>query len=324
MVKSHRRDSVSRSSRFAHSLMMRRKTLPHQAFRQMPARMVPIVRRTRGAVNRNCMRHPPPIVPRGMTMVHSGHSAQRGHVHVVPATNHMSQVHGAGSHGPFHPHHPGDYGMTTRFSAVFFDAANTLVHPKPPVGELYAQTARKYGLDVSAADVQAEFRRSWEILQAKAAGDPVRYGSGEADGRRWWHALVAETFRPLGTPQPFEVFFDELYTLCARPDVWRVFPDVMDILQALKGRGLITGVISNWDIRLGPLLEGLGLRPYFDHVVLSAVVGWEKPHPRIFESALQLAGVPPARVLHVGDNYQQDVVGARQVGIYAVWLRRRE
>ena len=97
-------------------------------------------------------------------------------------------------------HHPGDYGMTKRFSAVFFDAANTLLHPDPPVGELYARTARKYGVDVGGADVQAQFRRSWEALQGKAVSDPVRYGIGEADGRRWWHALVAETFRPLGLP----------------------------------------------------------------------------------------------------------------------------
>jgi putative hydrolase of the HAD superfamily len=124
-------------------------------------------------------------------------------------------------------------------------------------------------------------------------------------------------------PQPFDMFFDELYSLFAAPEVWRVYPDVLDVLQALKARALIMGVISNWDIRLGPLLEGLGLMPYFDHVVLSAVVGWEKPHRRIFESALELAGVPAGRALHIGDNYQQDVVGAQQVGIYAVWLRRR-
>jgi putative hydrolase of the HAD superfamily len=213
--------------------------------------------------------------------------------------------------------------MTTRFHAVFFDAANTLLHPEPPVGELYARTARKYGVEVSAADVQGQFRRSWETLQAKAVGDPVRYGIGEADGRRWWQVLVAETFRPLGMPQPFDVFFDELYTLFAAPEVWRVYPEVPEVLQALQARGLTLGVISNWDIRLGPLLEGLGLTPYFHHVVLSAVVGWEKPHRRIFESALELAGVPAEQALHVGDNYQQDVVGAQQVGIYAVWLRRR-
>jgi putative hydrolase of the HAD superfamily len=213
--------------------------------------------------------------------------------------------------------------MTTRFSAVFFDAANTLVHPEPAVGELYARTARKYGVDVSAADVQGQFRRSWETLQAKAVGDPVRYGIGEADGRRWWQALVAETFRPLGMPQPFETFFDELYSLFASPEVWRVYPEVLEVLQALQARGLSLGVISNWDIRLGPLLEGLGLMPYFRHVVLSAVVGWEKPHRRIFEAALELAGVPAEQALHVGDNYQQDVVGAQQAGMYAVWLCRR-
>jgi len=220
-------------------------------------------------------------------------------------------------------YNPEDCGMTKRFSTVFFDAANTLLYPEPPVGELYARTARKYGVNVNAADIQAQFRRSWEALQVKAVGDPVRYGIGEADGRRWWHALVAETFRPLGMPHPFDVFFDELYRLFAEPDVWRVYPEVFEVLQALNARGLIMGVLSNWDIRLGPLLEGLRLMPYFDHVILSAVVGWEKPHRRIFESALERAGVPAGEVLHVGDNYQQDVVGAQQAGMYAVWLRRR-
>jgi putative hydrolase of the HAD superfamily len=221
-------------------------------------------------------------------------------------------------------HHPEDDGMTKRFSAVFFDAANTLLHPDPPVGELYARTARKYGVDVRGADVQAQFRRSWEALQAKAVGDPVRYGIGEADGRRWWHALVAETFRPLGLPQPFDAFFDELYNLFADPNVWRVYPEVFEVLEALKTRGLSMGVLSNWDIRLGPLLEGLKLMAYFDHLVLSSVVGWEKPHRRIFESALAMVGFPADRVLHVGDNYQQDVVGAQQVGMYAVWLCRHD
>jgi putative hydrolase of the HAD superfamily len=213
--------------------------------------------------------------------------------------------------------------MTQRFRAVFFDAANTLLHPDPPVGELYARTARKYGVVVQATDVQAQFRHSWETLQPRAVGDPGRYGIGESDGRRWWYTLVAETFRPLGMPQPFDVFFDELYDLFARPEVWRVYPEVSEVLRQLKGRGLALGVLSNWDTRLGPLLEGLGLRPYFAHVVLSSVVGWEKPHPHIFAEALALADVPPAEVLHVGDNYQQDVIGARQAGMYAVWLRRR-
>jgi putative hydrolase of the HAD superfamily len=252
-------------------------------------------------------------------MVHSGPYGEFGEFSPAPERRSI----GSETDDPAHPSHPGDYGMTTRFRAVFFDAANTLLHPDPPVGELYARTARKYGVVVQAADVQAQFRRSWETLQPRAVGDPGRYGIGESDGRRWWHMLVAETFRPLGMPQPFDAFFDELYNLFAHPSVWRLYPEVIAVLQELQGRGLIMGVLSNWDTRLGPLLEGMGLMPYFAHVVLSAVVGWEKPHPRIFASALELAGVPAAEVLHVGDNYQQDVVGARQAGIYAVWLRRR-
>ena len=76
-----------------------------------------------------------------------------------------------------------------------------------------------------------------------------------------------------------------------------VYPEVFEVLQALRAQGLIMGVLSNWDIRLGPLLERLGLMPYLDHVILSAVVGWEKPHRRIFESAIEQAGIPASEAL---------------------------
>jgi putative hydrolase of the HAD superfamily len=196
---------------------------------------------------------------------------------------------------PLQLHNPEDHGMTKRFSAVFFDAANTLLYPEPPVGELYARTARKYGVNVSAADVQAQFRRAWEALQVKAVDDPVRYGIGEADGRRWWQALVAETFRPLGLHSHSKASLMSSTICLPTPDVWRVYPEVFEVCRP-ESTWPDHGVLSNWDIRLRPLLEGLNLMPYFDHVILSAVVGWEKPHRGIFESALDLVA-PAERVL---------------------------
>ena len=145
------------------------------------------------------------------------------------------------------------------YDAVFFDAANTLLYPYPSVGAVYAGVAARYGVTTTAGAVQAAFRRSWGEAQATAG--PVRYGAAEPDGRRFWHALVHATFAQIALPEDFEAFFEELYQLFSQPQVWRLYPECLAVLQTLRERGYIVGVISNWDIRLQELLHGLGLMP---------------------------------------------------------------
>jgi putative hydrolase of the HAD superfamily len=208
------------------------------------------------------------------------------------------------------------------YDAVFFDAANTLLYPYPSVGAVYAEVAARYGVTTTADAVQAAFRRSWAEANAAADSDPVRYGVGEPDGRRFWHALVHATFTKIELPKDFEAFFDELYWLFSQPTVWRLYPECLAVLQTLRQRGYTVGVISNWDIRLLDLLHGLGLMACVQHVSISAVVGWEKPHGNIFAHALDAVGVAPVRAVHVGDSLHADVHGARQAGMQPLWLRR--
>ena len=82
------------------------------------------------------------------------------------------------------------------------------------------------------------------------------------------------------------------------------------------------GVISNCDIQGQQILPGLGLMPYFQHVSISAVVGWEKPHVEIFRHATTAVAVAPERALHIGDNLQADVQGAQRAGLQPLWLQR--
>lgn len=206
------------------------------------------------------------------------------------------------------------------YDAVFFDAANTLLYPYPSVGAVYAEVAARYGVTTTADAVQAAFRGAW--AEAQAVTDPVRYGVGEPDGRRFWHALVHATFAQIDLPDDFEGFFDELYWLFSKPTVWRLYPECLPVLRTLRQQGYIVGVISNWDIRLLDLLHGLGLMDCVQHVSISAVVGWEKPHGNIFAHALDAVGASPARAVHVGDSLHADVQGARQAGMQPLWLRR--
>ena len=208
------------------------------------------------------------------------------------------------------------------YDAVFFDAANTLLYPYPSVGAVYAKVAARYGVTTTADAVQAAFRRAWAEANAAADSDPVRYDVGEPDGRRFWHALVHATFAKIELPKDFEAFFDELYWLFSQPTVWRLYPECLAVLQTLRQRRYTVGVISNWDIRLLDLLHGLGLMACVQHVSISAVVGWEKPHGNIFAHALDAVGVAPVRAVHVGDSLHADVHGARQAGMQPLWLRR--
>jgi len=71
------------------------------------------------------------------------------------------------------------------------------------------------------------------------------------------------------------------------------------------------------------LWEDWGVAPYFDTLIVSDVVGFHKPDPRIFDIALEALQVPAEKAIHVGDDYEADVQGARAAGIKPVLLDRK-
>jgi len=99
---------------------------------------------------------------------------------------------------------------------------------------------------------------------------------------------------------------------------------VLPTLSDLRRRGLKLAIVSNWDASLQSHCDDLGLTPLFDTIVGSQAVGYEKPDPRIFAIALERVQVTATQVLHVGDIYVSDVVGARRAGITPVLLDRHD
>lgn len=103
--------------------------------------------------------------------------------------------------------------------------------------------------------------------------------------------------------------------------LWRtVMPGVPEALAAFRALGLRLVVVSNADGSVERGLRAAGVRDLLDGVVDSALVGFEKPDPRIFTHALAGAGARPERTLHVGDLYHADVMGARAAGLHALLL----
>jgi putative hydrolase of the HAD superfamily len=79
-------------------------------------------------------------------------------------------------------------------------------------------------------------------------------------------------------------------------------------------------MISNSNGWVERLVTESGLRPYFQFVVDSRLVGVEKPDPRIFQIALDQIGIGSAEALYIGDLYSIDVVGPRAAGMGAILL----
>jgi len=212
--------------------------------------------------------------------------------------------------------------------AVFFDAAGTLIFANPPVGEVYARALRRAGVSAEGEEVQKRFEETWRRLRRQHApacgheGRAAPYGSTEAEGKDWWRRVVRESFKPFGLPDDFEGAFLYLWDHFASGAAWRVYPDVMPTFDALKRIGKRIGLISNWDVRLPRLLDELGLRQHIRWAVMSYEVGVEKPDPLIFSRAAEASGLPPHRLLHVGDSYEEDILGARNARMQAIWLRR--
>lgn len=204
----------------------------------------------------------------------------------------------------------------TRFKAIFFDAGGTLFAPHPSVGEIYAEVARRYGCSVPHDGIERRFHQEWEKRDNHAKK------TSDYQERQWWYELVYDIFLPFGGVTHFEAFFDELYDIFARPEYWKLFPEILDVISELKESGFVLGIVSNWDSRLLSLCQKLGLKEHFDFILASGLVGISKPHPGIFQEALRCSGALPHEVLHVGDSLEDDVHGPRGLGIHAVLVDR--
>jgi putative hydrolase of the HAD superfamily len=94
----------------------------------------------------------------------------------------------------------------------------------------------------------------------------------------------------------------------------------LPVLDALRGRGLRLGLVSNCSSEVGELWDESPFAGRFDAVVLSAAVGLCKPEPRIYRLVLEQLGVEAGDAIFVGDGANDELAGAEAVGMRAVQI----
>ncbi len=100
-------------------------------------------------------------------------------------------------------------------------------------------------------------------------------------------------------------------------------PDAEPTLDEASAAGFRLGIVSNWPhaLTIDRYVAARRWDRYLQAIVVSQRVGVIKPHPAIFEAAAGLLGLEPDSILHVGDDWAADVVGARRAGWRAAYLR---
>jgi len=103
---------------------------------------------------------------------------------------------------------------------------------------------------------------------------------------------------------------------------WQPKPAMLSVLDQLLSAGYRLGLLSNAgdEANVQRLIDKVGIRAFFDPILISAALGIRKPDPRPFQMIFEQWGLPASEVVMVGDLLEADILGAQRAGIHQIWL----
>ncbi|GGM95933.1 hydrolase [Thermus composti] len=193
--------------------------------------------------------------------------------------------------------------------AVLFDVGNTLIlaNPRFWLFPLLERRGLKPTKDPRQAALEAFRFYEENHLKARDLESALAL----------WRAFHRRLLAGMGLEAHAEALAQELVSRWKDPALWPLTPGAKEVLEALRERGYRLAVVSNWDVTLPEILEVVGLKGYFQHLAVSALSGYAKPDPRLFQEALEALGVAPEEAVHVGDS-EADLLGAEAAGVKAL------
>jgi putative hydrolase of the HAD superfamily len=196
--------------------------------------------------------------------------------------------------------------------AVIFDVDFTLAKPGPDLGpEGYRRLGLRFGLDLDPA--------RYDEARAAAVGELKRHPELDHD-EEIWVLFTERIIRGMGGAGDTYACAVEMERAWTRSAHFELYEDALPVLDDLRARGLRLGLLSNSSRDLDEFVAHHGL--IVDAVLTSRTHGKAKPHETIFRALLERLDVAPQEAAMVGDTIEDDVEGARAVGMRAVLVDR--
>jgi putative hydrolase of the HAD superfamily len=208
----------------------------------------------------------------------------------------------------------------SKIQAVIFDLYGTLVDISTDEGKMEIYTflsdyLQYYDINFSPEKLKIAFE------QEKAANLNARHERyPEVDFKEVFDAVIKRE----GNPNSFLVnSCCKLFRLLSRERML-LFPDSVPVLNQIKENGFILGLVSNAQrVFTANEMRILGIKHYFKHIVFSTRFGITKPDHRLFLVACAMLDVRPENAVYIGDNPDNDVRGARKIGMTTILLSRQ-
>lgn len=212
------------------------------------------------------------------------------------------------------------YASALPVRAVLFDAFGTVVHPEPGWEGLRAACLTVvHGTWTGRAVPLERWLAAYEKARAEQH-DVVRDGYREFDfPARFARSLTLCGVAPVEADAWGELAHERYHRF--QSGLVHAYDSPGPTLARLKRDGYKLALVSNYahtDV-LRDALARLGLLAHFDAFIVSADVGYMKPHARIFEAALEALDIVADEAVMVGNDLQWDVAGAKGAGIRSIW-----
>ncbi len=209
--------------------------------------------------------------------------------------------------------------MTEKIAGIFFDFGGTLFDYYPSNIEMWIKIAKRLGVDISLDDPRIREGMRKQSTEFERLGKPFSQIS-----KTELHTLNCHVLAALEIDgKDAQPIIDAEFTAREEGTMFQLYSDAPETLRKIKQMGIKIGLLSNTTKRLAalrrPTMEENGILHFFDTIILSVEVGFEKPQKEIFQIALQKLGINnPAQAMHVGDSPITDVKGARNAGLIPV------
>lgn len=193
----------------------------------------------------------------------------------------------------------------------------------PSVESIYASVTREMGIDISRSKIETVLTQIWE---AHAPMNNMRddFRASDQYDREKWKKFLRHLKKNLDVLEDvqFERWFENIYQRFGSANTFKLYDETVEVLEKLKEEGYQLGIVSNWDSRLLDICREKGLTDYMEFVLPSAIAGFRKPSRKIFDQALSDIEASPEEVVHIGDRFEDDCVGALKVGVNPIYLER--
>ena len=209
--------------------------------------------------------------------------------------------------------------------AVIFDLGGTLMYERADwhsvnakADEALTRYLREQGLEINLSTFPIEFRRKLDEYFKRREKDLLE---------TTYSSVLRNLLTDKGYGDVSETILrtalDRLFAVTQTN--WVAEADALETIQKLEQNGYRIGLISNAgdDKDVQQLARNFGIASHFDFILSSAACSYRKPHPRIFELALANWYLLPSEAVMIGDNLDADIRGAKNAGLYSVWISRR-